>query len=81
MVGMELEHIFKVEGSIDVAILFIGTSQISFFSGVFVMPIGDSTCPITHVVVTPISCLIHIHLYIDKCVCAFNNKKSGRMQI
>ena len=35
----------KFEGSIDVAISFIGSSQNSFFNGVIVLPIGDSTCP------------------------------------
>ena len=61
MVGMASKHIFKFEGSIDVANLFIEASQISFFSGLFVMHIGD---------LTPISCVIPIHFYIlDKCVC------------
>ena len=64
MVGMESKHIFKFEGSIDVAILFIGASQVSFFSGLFAMHIGDLTYPITHVARTPISCVIPIHLYI-----------------
>ena len=56
MVGMASKHIFKFEGSIDVANLFIEASQISFFSGLFVMHIGD---------LTPISCVIPIHLYIS----------------
>ena len=40
----------KVEGSINVAIFFIGASGTSFLGGVFVLPIGNSTCSTTHVV-------------------------------
>ena len=40
----------KVEGSIDVAALFIGASRNPFLGVVFVLPISNSTCPTAHVV-------------------------------
>ena len=39
----------EVEGSNNVEILFIGTSRNSFFGGVFLLPIGNSTCSTTRV--------------------------------
>ena len=44
----------RVDDNIDLTILFIRSREKSFFnrvSGVIVLPIGDSTCPTTHVVV------------------------------
>ena len=45
MVDMELSISAKVEGSTDVAVLFIGASRNLFLGGVFVLAIGDSACP------------------------------------
>ena len=52
----------KVEGSINVVVLLIGESKKSFLHGVFILPIGDSTCPTTYVAVTPLNC-DSMHIY------------------
>ena len=40
----------KVERSTNVVIFFIGRSRNTLFSGVFILPIGNSACSTTHVV-------------------------------
>ena len=53
----------NVEGSIDMTNTFyIGASQITFLGKVFFMPMDDSTCPTTHIMVTLIS-LIHMVVF------------------
>ena len=57
----------KLEESIDVTILFNGTIWNSLLNGVFILPIGNTTCPPTHVVVTSLSCgailMFYTHIY------------------
>ena len=57
MVGLELtQKSTKDEASLDVAILFIGARRNSFFHGVFIFPIGNSTCSTTHVAMKAPGC-------------------------
>ena len=50
----------KVEGSIDMVSCFTQASLIYFPGGVFAVHIDDSTCPTTHVMMTPRHCGIDI---------------------
>ena len=50
IVGMELKHIHKVEGSSNEANFIIRANTKSFFNRVFVLPIGNSSCSTTRVV-------------------------------
>ena len=55
--GMLVSTSKEVVASIDVATQFIGASQSSFFSVSVrhILPLRDSTCPTTHVAVTPLN--------------------------
>ena len=56
----------KVEGSTNLAMFFIGVSGNSFFSGVFVLPIGNLTCSDTYAVSRPMS-ILHYDTHCKQC--------------
>ena len=64
MVGVELKRLFaKVEGESVLMwpIFFIGVSRNCYIEGVFVLPIGNSKCSTTYVVVRSVVTCSHTH--------------------